>query len=222
MYVAYVWSLCDGLTSVEEILDLSRLDTEKTLTILGALRACGALLLPGELPGDLPVSDWPISLDSPAEPDLPGADASRSHDRFARGTDSPPARRAVAESSERSWSLFSQACVYESSGNFDDALRLFSIVVQDAPSAEHLRRAAQCALTGWDLELAERWILDAIELNSADPATLRVLADVYFAQQRYVRAEVVLNRAIELSEPDRQLAAAMRIDLAHVRKLLSR
>jgi tetratricopeptide (TPR) repeat protein len=223
MYVAHVWELCDGLTTVDQILDLSRLDINRTVGILGALRMSGALILPGEAPGDVHVSEWPdvvVSRDEPgAIDDLPRVSESRPTHRFARGSDPPP---LGSDDSEGVEGLFDQACVYETRGNYEDALRLFDVVVRESPSAEYLRRAATCALGAWELELAEAWVLEAVEVDSIDPMTLRVLADVYLAQQRYERAEVVLNRAIELASPHGQLVAAMRTDLAHVRRLLAR
>jgi DnaJ-domain-containing protein 1 len=58
--VQHVWSLCDGLTSVAEILALSRLGTPRTSQVLVALRRSGAILLPGETPTSVEdlVENW--------------------------------------------------------------------------------------------------------------------------------------------------------------------
>lgn len=220
MYVQHIWELCDGLTTVDQILELSKLGVNRTLTVLGALRMSGGLLLPGEAPGDVEVSDWPGA--APIEvADEPSAPARSSRPgRFPRGSDAPPI--APFDDSARVEGLFNQACVYDTKGNYDDALRLFGVVIRDAPSSENLRRAARCALSAWKLDLAESWILDAIELDSLSPMSLRVLADVYLAQERYERAKVVLTRAIEIANPHGQLISAMRIDLDYVLKLLAR
>jgi hypothetical protein len=121
---------------------------------------------------------------------------------------------------EHAAELFKLACRLEVSNQLEDALRLFTATCRVDPRPMHLRRAARCALAVGDTDLAETWVRKAIDISATDPSTLRVLADVYRSQDRLVRAEVVLKRAIELSIGNESLAVELRRDLERVQQWL--
>jgi tetratricopeptide (TPR) repeat protein len=53
----YVWSRCDGKASFKDIILMVGFGVDKSVEILGSLRRRGAILLPGEVPESVTVSD---------------------------------------------------------------------------------------------------------------------------------------------------------------------
>lgn len=123
---------------------------------------------------------------------------------------------------EHAAELFGMACRLEANGKSEEALRMFSAACRVDKKPIHLRRAARCALNTGDTDRAEYWALEAVDRAATDPSTLRVLADVYRAQDRLVRAEVVLKRAVELCTGSETLALELRRDLDRVQNWLRR
>lgn len=123
---------------------------------------------------------------------------------------------------EHAAELFELACHLEANSKLEDALRMFAAACRVDGKPAHLRRAARCALSAGFTDRAEYWALGAVDLESNDPSTLRLLADVYRAQDRLVRAEVVLKRAIELATGSETLAVELSRDLDRVQAWLRR
>ncbi|WP_377194803.1 tetratricopeptide repeat protein [Ruegeria meonggei] len=81
-----------------------------------------------------------------------------------------------------------------------EMLALATEVSQSAP--EETLNYAQHLITGGDLEIAERILIDALKQNPENPELLLALGGVYLNLQNWERLEVVLNTVRDLDEPD--------------------
>lgn len=81
-----------------------------------------------------------------------------------------------------------------------EMLALAAEVSQNAP--EETLNYAQYLVTGGDLEIAERILIDALQQNPENPDLLLALGSVYLNLQNWERLEVVLNTVRALDDPD--------------------
>jgi len=137
-------------------------------------------------------------------------------------------RRRIATSSEPPQTpqeyaadLFARACTIEVQGDPAGALRLFDAAIRVDGQARYLRRAASCALAARQLRVAEEYAKKAASLDSTDPSTARLLAQVFRVAGKLALAEEVLVMAMALKNENDVLGAELRSDLSEVRRLLS-
>lgn len=118
--------------------------------------------------------------------------------------------------------LFERACQAEVSGDLAGALRLFAQAIRIDSPAKYLRRGARCALAAKELAVALEYAKKAANLESNDPSTHRLLAQVFKASGKLADAEEVLVLALMIKTENDQLAHELQADLAEVRRLVSR
>ena len=140
---------------------------------------------------------------------------------FALSSSSAPARRFQTQA-EHAAELFEQACELEVARDYVEALRLFKAAITTDGQMKYLRRGTRCAMSAGDLVLAESLAAQAVDIERNDPSTLRLLAQVYVAQNRLERAEIVLTRAIELATSNDSLHRELRRELHQVVQRLAR
>lgn len=119
---------------------------------------------------------------------------------------------------EHAADLFDRACKLEIAGNFSEAMTLFAATVRVDARARYMRRAANCGIKAGEFNSAEQYAKKAAELESDDPSTARVLANVYRAAGKLAQAEQTLLAALELKTENDSLLRGLTADLEAVRR----
>lgn len=135
--------------------------------------------------------------------------------------EAPGDRSSGQTRTEHAAELFQRACDLEHSGDRERALELFAAALRGDEHPRYLRRAAMCARSAGKLSDAERYAKKAAELRPGDPSSLRVLADVYRAADRFLEAEATLVKALDLRTENDVLVGELKSDLAAVRAALA-